>query len=187
VEAIFIGDEADGSELTAPLSELGPLTSSLGAVPPAGITDLHMDPPGPVSGITGHMLLGDPPAAAIDDLIAVAGPGSGSTLTSVEIRHGGGALRRAEEGSGALATIPGSFNMFAVGSTMDPDAVAPTRDRLGQLTAALEPHEAGRYLSFCEDPTDFDTAFSAETCDRLRLARAKYDPDGLFQANHELA
>jgi hypothetical protein len=186
VETILIGDEEAGRELNAPLTALGPVMSSLAAVPPAGIAGLHMDPPGPVSGITGHMLLGDLPAAAIDDLLGAAGPGSGSTLTSVEIRHGGGALSRAGEGSGALATIPGSYNLFAVGSTMEPEAVAPTRDRLGVLTAALASDEAGRYLSFCEDPTDFETAFSPQTCDRLRSARAKYDPDGLFQANHEV-
>jgi UDP-N-acetylenolpyruvoylglucosamine reductase len=186
VETILIGDEAAGQELNAPLADLEPLMSSLAAVPPAGIADLHMDPPGPVSGITGHMLLADLSPAAIDDLLGAVGPGSGSTLTSVEVRHGGGALSRADSDSGALATLPGSFNMFAVGSTMNPAAVEPTRDRLGILTAALAPHEAGRYLSFCEEPADFDTAFSAETCDRLRTARAKYDPDGLFHANHEL-
>jgi hypothetical protein len=186
LETIFIGEEASGEELTAPLAALGPVMNSLAAVPPAGIAGLHMDPPGPVSGITGHTLLGELTPAAIDDLLAVAGPGSGSTLTSVEIRHGGGALSRPQPNGGALASLPGSFNMFAVGSTMDPAAVAPTRDRLAQLTAALQPHEAGRYLSFCEEPTDFEAAFPAEACERLRAARAKHDPDGLFQANHEL-
>lgn len=186
LETIFIGDEATGSELNAPLVALEPAMNSLGPVPPAGIADLHMDPPGPVSGITGHLLMEDLPATAIDDLLAVAGPGSGSTLTSVEIRHGGAALSRPPQDGGALSSLPGAFNMFAVGSTMDPSFVAPTRDRLGQLHSALVRYEAGRYLSFCEEPTDFDTAFSDHTCERLRAARRTYDPDGLFQANHEL-
>jgi FAD/FMN-containing dehydrogenase len=185
VETIFVGEEEAGRELNAPLAEHGPTMNGLAAVPPAGIVDLHMDPPGPVSGITGHLLLEDLPAAAIDDLLAVAGPGSGSTLTSVEIRHGGAALSRPPREGGALSSLPGSFNMFAVGSTMDPATVAPTRDRLGQLHSALVRYEAGRYLSFCEEPTDFEAAFSDETCERLRAARRAYDPDGLFQANHE--
>jgi FAD/FMN-containing dehydrogenase len=186
LETIYAGDEANGAELNAPLTDLGPVMNSLAAVPPAGISELHMDPPGPVSGITGHLLLEDLPAAAIDDLLAAAGPGSGSTLTSVEIRHGGGALSRQPADGGALSSLPGNFNMFAVGSTMDPAAVAPTRERLGQLHDALVRHEAGRYLSFCEEPTEFETAFSDEACERLRAARRKYDPDGLFQANQEL-
>lgn len=36
LELIFIGDEATGKELTAPLVELGPAMNSLTAVPPAG-------------------------------------------------------------------------------------------------------------------------------------------------------
>jgi FAD binding domain-containing protein/berberine-like enzyme len=186
LELIFIGDEASGSELVAPLTDLGPVMNSLAAVPPAGIADLHMDPPGPVSGITGHMLLGDLGDQALGELLRVAGPGSGSKLTSVEVRHGGGALSRPDSNSGALASIPGAFNVFAVGSTMDPAAVAPTRERLDQLHAALKPFEAGRYMSFCEEPTDFEAAFSAETCDRLRAVKAKHDPDNLFHPNQEL-
>ena len=186
LELIHIGDEESGGKLAAPLTELGPVMNSLAAVPPAGIADLHMDPPGPVSGITGHLLLEDLRDEALAELLRVAGPGSGSRLTSVEVRHGGGALSRPDPESGALASIPGSFNLFAVGSTMDPAAVAPTRDRLSQLNAALKPFEAGRYMSFCEEPTDFETAFSAEACDRLRAIKAKHDPDDLFHPNHQL-
>jgi FAD/FMN-containing dehydrogenase len=186
LELIFIGDEAGGQELTAPLVELGPVMNSLAATSPAGIADLHMDPPGPVSGITGHLLLEEFGDEALGELLRVAGPGSDSKLTSVEIRHGGGALSRPDGDSGALDAIPGSFNLFAVGSTMDPAAVAPTRERLDQLHAALKPFEAGRYMSFCEEPTDFETAFSAETCNRLRTIKAKYDPDDLFHPNQEL-
>jgi hypothetical protein len=186
LELIFIGSEAEGRELVAPLIDLGPVMNSLAVTPPAGIADLHMDPPGPVSGITGHLLLEDLGDEALEELLRVAGPGSGSTLTSVEVRHGGGALSRPDADAGALASLPGSFNMFAVGATMDPATVAPTRDRLDQLHAALKPFEAGRYMSFCEEPTDFEAAFSTETCDRLRAVKARHDPDNLFHANQEL-
>jgi FAD binding domain len=186
LELIFIGDEANGKELAAPLVELGPAMNSLASVPPAGIAELHMDPPGPVSGITGHTLLENLGDDALGELLRVAGPGSGSKLTSIEVRHGGGALSQPDGDSGALASLPGNFNVFAVGSTMDPAAVAPTRDRLDHLGAALKPFEAGRYMSFCEEPTDFEAAFPAETCDRLRAVKAKHDPDSLFHANQEL-
>jgi hypothetical protein len=186
LETIFSGDEATGAELNAPLTELGPLMSSLAMVPPAAIADLHMDPPGPVSGLSDSSLLGDLDEAAIEALVGAAGPGSDSKLLSVEVRHGGGALSRAPEDSGALATLPGSFNMFAVGMTMDPVMVPPVQESLSKLTAAMAPHDAGRYLSFCENAADLGAAFPPETCERLRAARAKYDPDGLFQANHEL-
>jgi FAD binding domain len=186
LEAIFIGGEAGGLELMAPLRELGPGMNSLATVPPAGIAELHMDPPGPVRGVTDHMLL-DLTPRAIDDLLAVVGPESGSTLTSVELRHGGGALSRATPDAGALATLPGTHNMFAVASTPDPSLVAPARERLDQLTAALAPYDAGRFLSFCERPTELSTAFPAATCKRLRETKAKYDPEGILRANHEVS
>jgi FAD/FMN-containing dehydrogenase len=185
LEAIFIGGEAEGAELTAPLRELGPTMNSLATVPPAGIADLHMDPPGPVSGVSAHMLL-DLVPEAIDEMLEVVGPGSGSTLTSVELRHGSGALSREDDGAGALATLPGSHNMFAVGSTPDPSLVPPTRERLDLLRAALAPYDAGRYLGFCENATEFSAAFPAENCERLREAKAKYDPEDLFRANHQV-
>jgi Berberine and berberine like len=50
----------------------------------------------------------------------------------------------------------------------------------------MTPYEAGRYLGFCEQPTDFEAAFPAETRERLRAVRAKHDPDGVFRANHPL-
>jgi hypothetical protein len=184
IEAVFIGGEAEGSELTAPLRELGPRMNSLATVPPAGIAELHMDPPGPVSGVSDHMLL-DLTPRAIDDMLAVVGPGSGSSLTSVDLRHGGGALSRAAADAGALAKLPGTHNLFAVASTPDPSLVEPARERLDQLTAALAPYDAGRYLSFCETPTELSTAFPAETRERLRAAKAKYDPEGILRANHE--
>ncbi len=121
VEAIFIGDEDDGRELIAPLRDLGPQMDTFAMVPPAGLAELHMDPVDPIPYRTAHSLVGELPAKAIDDLVAVTGPGSGSPLLTVELRHGGGALARAEAGHGALATLPGSYAMLAVGAVMEPE------------------------------------------------------------------
>jgi FAD/FMN-containing dehydrogenase len=49
VEAIYCGDPADGEVLVAPLRAVGNVGMDTMAVqPPAGITELHMDPPEPV-------------------------------------------------------------------------------------------------------------------------------------------
>ena len=49
LEAIYCGDPADGEELVAPLRELGSVgMDTIAAQPPAGIAELHMDPPTPV-------------------------------------------------------------------------------------------------------------------------------------------
>ncbi|HET7445758.1 MAG TPA: FAD-binding oxidoreductase [Solirubrobacterales bacterium] len=188
VEVIYNGDEASGDELVAPLRELGAVAmDTLATVPPAGITDLHMDPPEPSPYAGTSALTGDLDEAAIDAILAAVGPGSGSQLVSVELRHCGGALTRAAEGAGALAALPGSFLAFGVGIVPVPEALAPTRQWLDAFKDAVEPYRAGNYLNFCDDPTDLETAFPAQTVARLRELKHRYDPDDLFHANHPVA
>ena len=55
IEAVYLGDEADGRELLAPLRELGPQMDTFAIVPPAGLAELHMDPVDPVP-YDGHAL-----------------------------------------------------------------------------------------------------------------------------------
>jgi FAD/FMN-containing dehydrogenase len=185
LEVIYNGDEAAGAELVAPLRGLGTvLMDTIATVPPAGIADLHMDPPEPSPYAGASLLTGDLDAAATDALLAAVGPGSGSQLVSVELRHCGGALSRAPEGAGALATLPGSFLAFGVGIVPVPEAMAPTKSWLEAFRGAMGPYEAGRYLNFCDYPTELETAFPVETVARLREVKNSYDPGNLFHANH---
>jgi hypothetical protein len=184
IEAVFQGEEAAGVELMAPLRDLRPVMDSFAMVPPAGITDLHMDPPEPAPYAGYGRLLGEIPAEAIDTFLEVTGPGSGSQLVSAEIRHCGGALSRGGQDHGALATMPGSFLMFGVGILADPAAVAPTEERLASLRDAMEPWDGGCYMNFSDAPEDITSAFPAESVERLRELKSQYDPEGLFHANH---
>jgi FAD/FMN-containing dehydrogenase len=185
LEVIYCGDPADGEELVAPLRKLGSAgMDTIQAQAPAGIAELHMDPPAPVPYTSESLLTHELPAAAIDSLVEALGPGSGSQLAAVELRHGGGALSRAPEDAGALATLPGSFITFAVGFVPVPDAMAPNRAWLGAFKAALEPYDAGRYFNFVEESFDITQIFAPEVLDRLREVKQRYDPENLFQSNH---
>jgi FAD/FMN-containing dehydrogenase len=185
LEAIYCGDPADGEELVAPLRELGNAVIDTVAIqPPAGIEDLHMDPPTPVPYTSETLLTHELPAEAIDSLVEAVGPGSGSQLASVELRHGGGALSRAPQGAGALATLPGTFLTFAVGFVPVPEAMAPNRAWLGAFKAALEPYDAGRYFNFVEESFDITQIFAPEVLERLREVKQRYDPENLFHSNH---
>jgi FAD/FMN-containing dehydrogenase len=185
LEAIYCGDPADGEALVEPLRELGPVAmDTMAAQPPAEIAELHMDPPEPAPYTGKSMLTGELPAAAIDSLLDAVGPGSGSELVSVELRHCGGAFSRAPEDAGALATLPGSFLAFGVGVVPAPEAMTPTLAWLGAFMAALEPYDAGRYLNFAEERFEMTQAFPPMTVERLREVKQRYDPDDLFRANH---
>ena len=185
LEAIYCGDPADGEELVAPLRELGSAEmDTIQAQPPAGIAELHMDPPTPVPYTSESILTQELPASAIDSLLAAVGPGSGSQLVSVEVRHGGAALSRAPQDAGALATLPGAFLAFGVGFVPVPEAMAPTRAWLGAFKAALEPYDAGRYFNFVEESFDIAQIFPSDVLERLREVKQRYDPDNVFKSNH---
>ncbi len=185
LEVIYCGDVSDGDELVAPLRKLGSAAmDTIQAQPPAGIAELHMDPPTPVPYTSESRLTHELPASAIDSLVKAVGPGSGSQLASVELRHGGGALSRAPQDAGALATLPGSFITFAVGFVPAPEAMAPNRAWLGAYKAALESYGAGSYFNFVEYSFDITQIFPPEILDRLREVKQRYDPENLFQSNH---
>ena len=185
LEVIYCGDVSDGEELVAPLRKLGSAAmDTIQAQPPAGIAELHMDPPTPVPYTSESLLTHELPTSAIDSLVEAVGPGSGSQLASVELRHGGGALSRAPQDAGALATLPGSFITFAIGFVPAPEAMAPNRAWLGAYKAALEPYDAGNYFNFVEYSFDITQIFPPEILDRLREVKQRYDPENLFQSNH---
>jgi hypothetical protein len=74
-----------------------------------------MDPKEPLPYRGDHSVLRELTPPAIDDLVAAVGPGSGSELVSVEIRHLGGAMGRVGPGNGALGRMPGDYMLFGIG------------------------------------------------------------------------
>jgi FAD/FMN-containing dehydrogenase len=187
VEAVLLGSEAEGAELLAPIRALGPQMDTFAMVPPIGIAELHMDPPQPVPYTGAGQMLSELDAAAIDAFVAVAGPGSGSPFVSAEIRHVGGALSRAAEGHGALATLDSSYLTFAVGIVMDEESARANHERVALLERALAPYDNGRqYLNFTEESTDPARFYSDDAYRRLREVKAAYDPDGVMRANHPI-
>jgi FAD/FMN-containing dehydrogenase len=188
VEVAYLGDEASGDELLAPLRALGPELDTFAMVSPEGLLQLHMDPPHAVPGVGDGAQLDVMPAEAIDALVAVAGPGSGSPLLSVEVRHLGGALARAGEGHGALAALEGDFAFYAVGMAPHAEAAEAVGSHVDVVKGALAPWDTGRrYLNFTEARIDTRTAYPAAAYRRLRAVKTLVDPDDVFQSNHPIA
>jgi FAD/FMN-containing dehydrogenase len=187
IEVAYLGDEASGAELLAPLRALGPEIDTFAMISPEGLLQLHMDPPHAVPGVGDGAQLDFVPAEAIDALVAAAGPGSGSPLVSVELRHLGGALARARDGHGALATLEGDFALFAVGIAPDAAAAAAAHAHVDVIMDAMDDWNTGRrYLNFSERPIDTRTAYSAAAYRRLRAVKTLVDPDERLQSNHPI-
>ncbi len=173
------------AELLAPLRALGPELDTFAPIPPVGLSRIHMDPEEPMPGISGSALLDGLTAETIDALVDTAGPGSGSPLLLIELRHLGGALGR--HAGGALSRFDGEYLYFAAGIPMDPAAVAALEAHFALVGAVLAPHASGgQYLNFAERPTDPAAFYGEETYARLCRVKARVDPLELFRGNHEI-
>jgi FAD/FMN-containing dehydrogenase len=187
VEAAYLGDQPEGAELIRPIRDLGPAIDTFAMVPPVALSYLHMDPDTPMPYTSGTRLLDDLPAKAIDDLLAAAGPESGSSLMMAELRHLGGALARSAPHHGARATLDGSYLMFGGGAIFTPGDAPVVAADTARLVEAMKPYDSGSaYLSFVEEDFDVWRAFSAGDWRRLQELRSDFDPDGVFLANHEI-
>ncbi len=185
VEAVFLGDEADGAALLRPLRELRPALDTFATVPAAALSELHMDPPQPVPGAGDGMLLRDAPADAIDAL--VAHEQGGSPLLSVELRHLGGALGRVEPGAGVAGSLEAGFGLFAIGIAPTPEAKAAVEEHVGSLKRTLAPWAAEHgYANFSETAAGSDSFFGRDAVARLRAVKAAVDPDGVLRGNHPI-
>jgi FAD/FMN-containing dehydrogenase len=189
IEVALLGPEAEAAELLAPLRALGPEIDTFAAMPPAGLSRMHMDPAAPLPYRSTHLLLGRLPPAAIDAWIAAAGPASGTSLTSVELRHLGGALARPPAVADAVGHRDAGFTVFTSaypGPAFEAAAVAQTA-----MYERLLPWSGGRSLyNFTARPdgrpADARGAFDEPTLARLRSVKAACDPQNLFRYNVSL-
>jgi hypothetical protein len=186
VMAAYLGDEAAGRDLLQPVRGLGPAMDTFAMVPPSELGELAMDPPDPLPYELGHDLLHELSPGAIDRLVYAAGPGSGSPLALVQLRHMGGALARRVPGAGARATLPGTVSMLALGIVEDEASAVAVAESIGQVRQALAEHRAGDYPNFVESPANASSFFDERTWSRLRRVKAAYDAGDLFKGNHHI-
>ncbi|MGO4277009.1 hypothetical protein AB4Z22_45475, partial [Paenibacillus sp. TAF58] len=108
----FPGDAAEGARLAEPLRAAAPaLLDLVGEIPTTAVGSIHMDPEeGGPDWIRGLMLDSVDQDLA-DDLLRLAGPGSGSPFTAVEIRQLGGATRRDTTEGTAVGGRDAQFTM----------------------------------------------------------------------------
>jgi UDP-N-acetylenolpyruvoylglucosamine reductase len=185
IEAAYQGTQAEGDALIAPLRELGPEIDTFAVMPASGLVRLHQDPEDPVPGAGDGSMLAEGPADAIDAFIATAGPDSGSTLLSAELRHIGGAVARRVPGNGA-ARLDGEYVMFAVGIAMTPEMHEAAEADVRRIQRALEPWSTHNYFNFSEMPGAGEEQFDSETYALLQEVKERFDADELILANHPI-
>src|SRR6516225_3335120 len=185
VEAAYLGGEGNGAELIGPLRQLGPELDTFATIPAPALQQLHMDPSQPLPGQGDGAFLADAPAAAIDAVVALAGPDADTLLASVEIRHLGGALARPAPGGGAQPKIDAEYLIFAAGFTPTPGLTAAVRAHAQTLKDALGAWHAGYdYYNFQETPALASAVLPPASSRRLQQIKARYDPGQAIISTH---
>ena len=185
MEAACLDDADTGRELLGPLRRLGPELDTFATIPPPALARLHMDPEQPVSNQADGAFLSDLPEAAIDSLVAVAGPDADTPLLSVEVRHLGGALARPVPRGGAQPDLGAGYAVFAVGITPTPELIGVVRSHTQAIKDALSPwHASYDYYNFKETPSAASTVLPAASYRRLQEIKAGCDPDQAIIAAH---
>jgi FAD/FMN-containing dehydrogenase len=75
---------------------------------------------------------------------------------------------------------------MALGDVIDEATGAAVRDALADFDAILQPHRAGDYPNFVEQPSDASGFFAPAVWERLRDVKAQYDPADLFAGGHHI-
>lgn len=185
VAVAHLGEAAEAERLLAPLRAVdGLVMDTVGDVPIGRLGSIAAEPTDPTPGLQRSRLLERLDDTTIEALTAVAGPGSGSPLAVVQIRHLGGAFARTPEGAGSHGAVTEPYTLFALGVPAVPELVPAIQAAFGRVGAAVAGATSGRtLLNFLEAGEDPGLWWSADT--RVRLAHAKElaDPLGVVVSN----
>jgi FAD/FMN-containing dehydrogenase len=181
IDAVAIGDAEAGARSIAGLRALRPEIDTFAQVPAADVAHLQMDPQEPTAVYANSVLVHGLPADAVEALVDVAGPGSGSNLLFVELRQLGGALARPAARSGALDHLDGAFLVLGVGLDVGAGWSAVRQDATRILDSLAPWTSSASYLSMAYEAAA-RRGWSPTAYDRLRRIRRAADPNGLFVA-----
>jgi FAD/FMN-containing dehydrogenase len=191
VRIAYLGTEAEGTELVAPVRALGPaLIDTVTDMPYCQVAGIHNDPPVPLPIHEGSARLTALPEAAVDAIVSAAGPDADSRLTMVEIRPLGGALGREPEVANAVTGRHAAFQVFCagVGGPLDAPFIYADVDEIFRGLGRWQ--TAGGTLNYRgirdSAPDCVRETFGADVHDRLRQVKKKYDPENLFRVNHNV-
>ncbi|MCF7549809.1 FAD-binding oxidoreductase [Pseudonocardia sp. WMMC193] len=177
VRYAWVGAPAAGRTVLDRAGFPEPVLGGVGPLPYAEIGSVHADPVDPMPVAEASTLLRALPAAAVDALLAAAGP----EQIVVEIRQLGGALSRAPEPS-AVCHRDAAYCVSAIGVAQGPgDDPAGCRS----VIAALAPWSTGGRLpnfAVSADPAEVARAYDPPTLARLSTLVATFDPHGVIAA-----
>ena len=179
VRLVCTGSPEEGAALLTPLRTVAtPVLDGMGVLPVTALDAVHADPQEGMPVAEAAALLHALPAGAVEEVLRLAGPGSGSPLLKVELRQLGGAVSRAGEHPSAVCGRHAGFQLMTIGLQVPPIAGAVLA-RGQELLAALAPWSTGGTLPTFAGGAHSDDAAAVE---RLRATVSEHDPARLLLA-----
>ncbi|WP_204072330.1 FAD-binding oxidoreductase [Planotetraspora phitsanulokensis] len=191
IRVSYLGSARDGEALVAPLRAAAPvLADTVTTMPFADIASITNDPTEPGAAVEHFAMLDELSPPVMEAILDIAGPGSDTRITMVNVTHLGGALGTSPEKANAVGRRDAAFSLFAL-TAVSPDDVAAHKnvglDLIDRLTPSGGARKHPGYLS----PADVSVqsvrmAYDEPTYERLQAAKALHDPHNLFRFNHNI-
>jgi FAD/FMN-containing dehydrogenase len=112
-----------------------------------------------------------------------------SPMSQVLIHQMGGAMSRVDELATAFANRTSPYLINVVGMWQRPDDDAPNIGWTRTFWDAIKHAATGKYVNYVggDDSERIESVYPLATLKRLMAAKAKWDPDNFFRANHNIA
>ncbi|MDT0445301.1 FAD-binding oxidoreductase [Streptomyces johnsoniae] len=177
------GPPAEGEPLVAPLRAVGtPLLDTVSDMPYRDVGAIHHEPTASAAAHDRGTLLTGLPPAAVDTLLATAGPAARAPFVT-ELRHFGGAYARPPRVPNAVGHRTAAFSLY---TGADPAA----GDAPDRLHVSMRPWSGGSFLNFLgsgeTEASRLPAAFDPGDYARLTELKRTYDPANVFRVNHNI-
>ncbi|MFF2521044.1 FAD-binding oxidoreductase [Streptomyces liangshanensis] len=192
VRVSFAGPPDEGERLVAPLRDAAPvLMDTVGGMPFSEFAAISMDPTDPAAAVEHFGLLDEMAPGTVDALLDTVGPGSGSSVNLVDIRHLGGAYAHPPATRNAVGARDAAYAFFGLTVVPPGESVADHADSGRELVEALTPWlHSGKHPGFVgpADATVDGTrpVYEPGVYARLRALKAAYDPENMLRVNHNI-
>jgi FAD/FMN-containing dehydrogenase len=189
VVVCWIGDIEEGEKFVKPLKEFGSPVADVCMPKPFLTHQAMLDPAFPhgrwyyfkscdVSELSDEII-----DITVDRSLKIQSP-----LTSFPIWQMGGAVSRVDENETPFAGRHAGFTYNIGCSTETGEGFEAEREWVREFWSTLEPWHTTVYVNFLDEEGEerVRTAYGAETWERLKALKRKYDPENFFSVNQNI-
>ncbi|GLE52569.1 FAD-dependent oxidoreductase [Mycobacterium montefiorense] len=192
VRVSYVGDAHVGAQLIDPLRRAAPvLADGVASIPYTQFATISNDPTDPAPAVEHFGLLRELNEDTVKAIVDAVGPGSGSQINIVDIRHLQGAFSKPPPFPNAVGARDAAYGIFGLTVVPPGQEVASYRDSGRELPAALQTWLHDMASPSFVGPADTSEERTRKSYDptvyeKLRTVKALHDPSNRFRLNHNI-